>query len=196
VVEKRLKEVLSTSLIFSFLALIFIVSSLFMYVAIYDYGVVNIYDVSEDLQSQGFLSAIIMSLIDNVVSLIQHFPIWVDYLFLLVFTVFVVNVIVSSYFTKREGYFTIFGFLSIFFIFLMFILVWFNNIIIWFKTNIYNFLPASVTTNLTFFNFYLDNLAIIHMIIIAICILLNFLDLDFSKFNSRKEKEFLNNENV
>jgi len=40
-----------------------------------------------------------------------------------------------------------------------------------------------------FFSFYLENYGLINAIIITIALILNFVDFDFSKFTTRKDKE-------
>ena len=64
----------------------------------------------------------------------------------------------------------------------------------WFYDIVFLGLLENMTIELNFFTYYLDNYGIINMIIVFVCLFVNFIDLDFLKFSTRKNKEMANDE--
>lgn len=174
--------------IFSFVSIIFMFIAGILIASSNNYIFLKIHNVSEKMVSDNLLNNFTASDIESGINNFQNGIRWFDYFWLLSFISMVGSSFMLSYKSQREGYF---GTLS-FIVFGSFILLFVGGIFLelttWFQTEIFSTIPT-IISELPMFNFYLNNLGKINLILLAINIILNFVDLDFQKFNQRKESK-------
>lgn len=117
---------------------------------------------------------------------------YLDYVWFGSFISLIIGSLIFSYNRKRENYFSLLSMATLGII----IFVYFGGFIIqlttWFQVEILLAVFPTFSSQAPIFNWYLNNLGIINLVLISVNILANFIDLDFSKFNKRKEGESLN----
>lgn len=171
-----------TSTIGLFIAMLF-------YVAIHDALLVKLYDVVSDFETKGMLDSAWVTLSQSAVELFEMIPEVIDILWFAGFITMIASLIRESYFAKRDGYWSMFTFITLGVLILMFVSSLIMPINDWLYTVLIEGILSNVSVQLKFFNFYISNYAIINLLVIAACIVANFIDFDFAKFNARKEKE-------
>jgi hypothetical protein len=71
----------------------------------------------------------------------------------------------------------------------MFILSFVITFSEWFRDQVVLSVLPVISLSLPFFSYYLNNIGIINFVVILICLILNFVDFDLTKFKTRKNKE-------
>jgi len=163
--------------------------SVFFYVVAHDEAFYRLYNVSSGLKDDGHISQMWLDKIETTIEKSDFFIGVVDLLWLAAFINMVAAVWIGSYKMKRQGYFSLLGLLTLGTMAGLFILSVFIELSDWFKDIIINKALQGYTFAAPYYNFYIDNAGVISMVIILVALLLNFVDFDFSKFNTRKEKE-------
>jgi len=186
-------EKYTTLLFFSIASTLALGTALFMYVIAHDYIFITFYNIISDLVSNGTMSSNWLTPFDVFIQQASSVVGLMDYIWLAVFIALVTELFVSSYKSEREGYPAIFGFLFYGTVIFLFISSIFETI----TGYIYNIFFNSILTNLSsqvlFFNFYIAHYSLINLIIVVICVILNFIDFNFMQYNNRKAGEISTN---
>ena len=104
------------------------------------------------------------------------------------FISFIGSILLYSYFSKRESYFSLLSFLLVGILIIIFVGGIFIQLTDWFTTEVLSVFPT-ILDLMPKFSFYLNNAGIINAVLVLICLLVNFIDLDLGKFSGRKDKE-------
>ena len=175
--------------IFSFISIILVFVALLIVGFINNYALQKLVSLSGEFVSNGFMDSffydIIVNTVDNYAQIINY----LDYIWFGAFISMVASTFVFSYFRKRQSYFSMFTMITLGII----IITYIGGIIIqvtnWFNAEILLKVFPDFNNLMPIFAWYLSNMAIINLILIAINILLNFIDLDLIKFNTRKKDD-------
>jgi len=190
VIADNLKQVFSYNIV----SLMFVFVVLFMYGVGKDYILFRIYELAVTLQSQGMFGSWVADFIASTSNVLDIFPQYIDILWLLLTVTLFIELIVASYYAEREGWFSSLGFMTFGILFFLFMMGIFSEIGTWFQTNFITNLFSGISYTTPFLNFYLNNLLIVNLSVVVICIVANFVDLDISGFESRKDKEINSDE--
>ena len=176
--------------IFSFISIIFIFLVSLIIIGSNNYAVKELHNFSQKMTTDGYIPASIMTVIDSTANQLPMSLQYLDMFWLASFISFVGSILLYSYFSKRESYFSIMSFLLVGMLIILFVGGIFIQLTDWFRTNIMSVFPTILGT-MPKFSFYLNNAGIINGILILLCVLVNFIDLDLTKFQNRKNKEDL-----
>ena len=185
-VADSFSKIAGSIFIFSFVSIIFLFIAGILVASSNNYIFVKIYNVSEDLVSNNLLFNSTSTSIASGIEEFQEGIKWFDYFWLLSFLSMVLSSFYISYNSNREGYFGILSFIVFGSFILLFVGGIFYELTTWFQEEIFSSIPT-ILEQLSMFNFYLRNLGLINLILLGINIVLNFVDLDFEKFNQRKK---------
>jgi len=189
-ISDSLKAIFSYNIV----SLMFIFSVLFVYGVGKDYVLFRIYEMAVTLQTQGLFGTWVADLISSTANILDIFPQYLDLLWLLLTVTLFIELIVASYYAEREGWFSSLGFMTFGILFFLFMMGIFSEIGTWFQTNFITNLFSGVSYATPFLNFYLNNLLIVNLVVVIMCIIANFIDLDMSGFDNRKRNEINNDE--
>lgn len=171
------------------------VFSIFILLLLYgvakDYMLFPIYELAVNMQTNGMVAEWVITSIVSVANVLDVIPLYLDWFWLLLSMVFFIEVVIASYYVGRKTWFSSLGFLTIGILFSMFITGLVVQIANWLQINLIDGLLTNTAVQMPFFTFYLSNVFIINILIIALCIVSNFIDFDFSGFNARKQREGL-----
>jgi len=172
-----------------FLSTVLVNMSVFFYVVAHDEAFYRLYNISEGIKDDGLMSEMWLDGIERTIEKSDFFVSAIDFIWLASFINLIAAVWVGSYKMKREGYFSLLGLMTLGVMAGMFVLSVFIELSEWFTEIIINKVLLGYTFATPFYNFYIENAGVVSMVIIFVAIILNFVDFDFSKFNTRKEKE-------
>lgn len=179
----------------SFISSVSVGVSLIFYAFFNDYLLYELASKASDLADAGLISTVFTNFIDglqgNIVVLI---PTIIDWLWCLAFIGFVYSFLSGAYYSKRENYFSFLKFTTVSIMVVLFAMGLFTTLSTWFNTEILLKLLPSLSYVTPFFSLYLDNIALVNMIIISVAIILNFVDLDLAAFRFRKDIDKNNQE--
>lgn len=179
----------------AFFSSLFIGMTLFFYAVFNDYVMFSVYEVVQTMEASGVIGSWVATMIvffqETILFLIPNI---LDILWAMIFLLFAFNFLQSAYFAKREGYFSALSFLTFGIMVLLFVLSIFITLAQWFQIEFVARVLPTLAYATPLFSFYLSNIGIINTLLIAIAIILNFIDLDISSFRFRKEKENVGNE--
>lgn len=177
--------------IFLILSTLFVGLSMVMIVATNDYILYNFYEISSDLVDSGLMTNSILEFIEDVATTVVGMLSYIDMFWAFTFVLFVVSYMISSYNSKREGYLSIFGFISFGVMAFLFIL----NLLLNYNESVYNLffneILSAVSEELTLFNFYINNFQVVNLFLIIAGLLVNFIPFDALIYNNRKEADEL-----
>lgn len=186
---EELTDMLKTIFSYNLISLFFVFTILLFYGIGKDYLLFGIYEVAQALQTMGSIGAWVVPFIETVANSADILPQLLDLFWLVGTIVLFVDLIIASYHAKREGWFSVLGFMTFGILFFMFIMGVFSTIGTWFETNFIIAIFGSVSYATPFLDYYLNHLFPINTGLTVLCIIANFIDLDFSSFNQRKTKE-------
>lgn len=173
-----------------FLSSIAVGVGLITYAVFNDYVFYEIGQVSADLVTQGLMSSLFQNFIEGLQgNILVLIPSTIDWLWALIFVGFVFSFLQSSYLAKRENYFSFLTFTSFTIMIILFGMSLFTTLSTWFNEEIINKLLPNLIYATPFFSLYLDNLALVNIIIIGIAVILNFVDMDLARFKFRKNAD-------
>ena len=182
-------DVLSVSLVFSLVSIIFIFISLFFWASSNDYLFYPLQNLTESLEADGIVingtSALTQSWGDDY----TNFNLNLDMLWFIAYLTFIISSFVVSYRAERQNYFSFLGFLFYGTMAFLFLLTIFSIITNWFKDEILLSIIPSANIIVPKFYFYLDNIGIFSAIHLAICLFINMVDFDFAKIFQKKKIE-------
>lgn len=185
---EKLKVIFSYNLV----SLMFVFTILLIYGFGKDYILFNIYSIAQTFESTGLSQSWVSPFIASIADYADILPQYIDLFWLLLTVTLFAELIIASYYAKREGWFSVLGFLTFGMLFFLFMTGIFSVIGDWFKSNLIDAVFGGVTYATPFLNFYLNHLFIVNTLVVVVCVIANFIDLDFSSFENRKDKESLN----
>lgn len=171
-------------IIFSFFSVVILFISLVILASVNNYALQDLYGLTQDLTTLGVMQSQISEIADTFGGL--DFIAYLDKLWFISFISLLINSVIYSYMAKRSNYFGIFSFA----VFGLIIVTYLGGIFIqltnWFKTNVLFAVFPNIASQIPFFAWYLNYMGIINLIIIVICIIANYIDIDFEIFNKNK----------
>ncbi len=179
-------------ILFSFVSIVLIFSSLILLGSINNYALKDLLNITATFEAAGTIPAGFHATASNsaetYITLMNYF----DLLWFIAFISLVGGGLILSYMSRRENYFSVLTMSVLGLI----IFVYVGGIIIqltqWFETEILLRVFPTIAETMPLFAWYLDNLAIVNLVLICLNIIVNFVDLDFIRFNQRKDKEAFN----
>lgn len=174
---------------YSLISIIIIFILLVYYVLIHDSLMVTFYNIGVAINGQGLLDSIFVSILETAVITFELVPSALDLLWFAGFISLIYSLISEAYFSKRDGYWSMYSYLTFGILILLFFSSLISTVSEWLYTVLIEGVLVNLAPQLTFFNFYFSNYQIINLLVIISCLVANFVDLDFAKFNSRKAKE-------
>lgn len=176
-------------LTFSIISTVTLGMGIFIYVIMHDYLFITLNNIVEDLITAGGISVLFSGIIEGFINNSVKILSALDYIWVIIFITLVWELCVFSYHAKRQGYASIFGFLSFGIMIFLFISSIFESVTSYLHDIFFSAILQNVTTKLTFFNFYIDNYVLVNLVIVCVCVVLNFVDFDTATFFTRKNKE-------
>lgn len=174
----------------SFISSILIGLALFFYAVFNDYVYYNLNLAVVSLEDSGLIGGWVNTMMENFQdTILVLIPNTLDLLWVIVFILFAFNFLRSAYFAKREGYLSALSFLTFGIMTILFIMSIFVTLSTWFQTEFVAKLMPTLVYSTPFFSMYLQNIGLVNVILIALAIILNFVDLEMSRFKFRKEAE-------
>jgi len=174
----------------SFVSSLVLGMGLLFYAIFNDYIFYQLYQSVLLLQNQGailgWVGDLMVTLQQDVLVLIPNL---LDLLWVITFIAFVVGFMRSCYFAKREGYLSVLSFLNFGLMIILFVLTIFIQLSTWFQTEVVVKALPTLAYLTPFFSLYLTHAGLVNLIIIALGLILNFVDLELNKFNFRKSQE-------
>ena len=169
--------------------------ALFFYAIFNDYVYYYLNQMVVSLQNSGLLGAWVNTLMetfqDNILVLIPNV---LDLLWVVTFLLFVYSFLSSAYYVKREGYLSALSFLTFGIMVILFIMGIFVTLSDWFTAEFVAKVIPNLLYSTPFFSLYLQNIGLVNTTLIVFAIILNFVDLELSRFNFRKEPDQQANE--
>lgn len=177
--------------IFSFISVVFLFMALLILGSFNNYALNDLYGIGNDFIASGLIPASFSDTFTSTASgLINILP-YLDYVWFASFISLCISSLVFSYLRKRENYFSLFSMSVLGLIIITYVGGFFIQLTNWFRTEILLKVFPTITELTPLFSWYLDNIGIINLVLIVLCIIANFIDLDFTRFNRRKEAESL-----
>jgi len=186
------------SLLFSFISIIYIFISLFWYAAANDYLFYNLQNLTETLESDGIVKNGTSALTQTWGDDFTNFNLHLDDLWLIAYIVFIASSLIICYKADRSNYFSFLGMLFYGIMFFLFVLTLFGTLTNWFKDEILLSILPTASIVVPKFYYYLDHIGIFSALHLAVCMVANMLDFDFSKIVQKKkiEQQTLDDEEV
>lgn len=188
-VDSKAGGTIGMIVIFSFVSIIFVFMTMLIVGSLNNYALGELLDISSSFLASGIIPPSFDTVANDIAANYAGIIDYLDFVWFGSFISLVASSMIFSYFRKRESYFSLLN-MSVLGIM---IFTYFGGIIIdltyWFRAEVLLSVFPTLTSKMPIFSWYLDNLAIINLIIIVINIIINFVDFDLSKFNRRKEGE-------
>ena len=191
--EESLSENLGTLITYSFISTLILGFGLIFTGMIQDYVIFEIDSIAQSFEAEGLIGSWVVDLIESADLIILAIPGLLDIIWLIGFLALVWALCESSYYAKREGYFTAVSLLTYGILVLLFLSSFFLELSTWFNEEVLNAVLPALTLSTPFYSYYLTHAGVINAIVIVLCILLNVFDFDFATYGARKDKEGLNN---
>ena len=192
--EESLTENLGKLISYSLTSTLILGFGLIFIAMIQDNILFEIDAIATTFEAQGLIGSWVLGIFALVDDLVLTIPSFLDMIWLIGFLALAWGVGYSSYFSKREGYFSAISLMTYGVLILLFISAWFIELSEWFNTEIVNAVLPALSLSTPFYTYYLAHAGVINAILIVLCILLNVFDFDFATYNSRKDKEMTNRE--
>jgi len=177
--------------IFGFMSSLILGISIFVFVAFHDYLFVTVYNIISEMVASSQISSNWLTVWDGAITNFNLIIGAIDYLWAMSFIYIVISLWTTSYKAKREGYYSIIGFLTFGVLLFLFVGSIFETITHYIYDLFFNAILVNLPVSLTFFDLYIQNFALTNLIIVVIAVVLNFVDFDLANFFSRKDKENL-----
>jgi len=173
---------------FSFVALIYIFSTVLIYETGKDYIVGETANVGRDIFTNITPSTQSVSNIDDLQAEYNSFIFPYD-LFFLVFWISTFSLTLqAAYRAKKEGVFSFFGSIFVGSLIMLLITSYISQVTTWFMDNLFNPVFSDSAVSIPIITFYFANMALINIIWWALLILINVLDLSFISKTGRVEE--------
>jgi len=177
--------------IFGFMSSLVLGITIFIFVAFHDYLFVTVYNIISNMVTASQISATWLTVWEGAITNFNLIIGAIDYLWALSFIYIVISMWTTSYKAKREGYYSIIGFLTFGVLIFLFVGSIFETITHYIYDIFFNAILVNLPVSLTFFDLYIQNFALVNLIIVVIAVVMNFVDFDLANFFSRKDKENL-----
>lgn len=187
----NLAENLKSIVAYNFITIMVVFIILFVYGVGKDYVLFGIYEVAQSLETAGTIGAWVPEFIATIANYADIIPQFLDMFWLLLTVTLFFELIIASYHAGREGWFSILGFLTVGILFMLFLTSIFITVVDWVQLNFIDAMFGGMAYSIPFITFYLNNVLIVNTILIVICVIANFIDLDFTGFQNRKQRENL-----
>jgi len=165
-----------------------------IYVFFNDYIMYELFTVMNNLFTSGLMSANFLDVQVPIVNLLNSIPSMIDFLFLISFISFVSVSIYISYKANRQDYFDILSYLSYGVIVFLFLLSIFKIAADYIYEMFFTIMLEKLTVSLSFYNYYINNMFWISLVILVANIVVNFIDLNNFKFSQKKQTELRSDE--
>lgn len=180
---------LGVIVIFSFISVVFLFMTLIILGSFNNYALHDLYGIGNDFIAGGLIPASFADTFTETASGLLDILPYLDYVWFGSFISLVISSLVYSYLRKRENYFNLFTMTVLGLIIITYVGGFFIQLTDWFRTEILLSVFPTITDVTPLFAWYLDNIGIINLVLIVVNIIANFIDLDFTRFNRRKEAE-------
>lgn len=193
------EDIIGTFLIISLMSVLSLTIGIILLGTGNDYALGTLYDIEVDLVNNGIItdSRVISQTEDINQSVLAWFG-YLDNIWLLAYVAMSIMLFMGAYYSKRLNFFTFCNLMYVGIFLILFILDSLYITTVWVRNEVLlNILPTA-NTLIPKFTFFLDHLGIIISIQLALCFLLNVLDLNIviEKFRKNKEQEALKTEEV
>lgn len=180
----------------SFFSMISIGIGLFFYAVFNDYVYYYLNQTVIQLQNLGMLGAWVNALMESYQdTILVLIPNTLDLLWVATFILFAWGFLQSAYYTKREGYLSALSFLTFGIMIILFVMGIFTTLSTWFQTEFIAKVMPTLVYATPFFSLYIQNVGLVNTVLICLAIILNFVDLDLTNFNLRKQQDQANEGN-
>lgn len=183
--KESLTNVFGNIIVFSFFSVIIFFVAMLILGGINNYALQKVYEIFVQLIGDGVVHSDFQVVADSLTGLVEYVS-YLDVLWLGSFIVLAIGSVVISYNIRRNNLFNTFQ-MSVFG---MIILIYVGGIFIeltdWFTTEILYSVFPNLVNQTPFFSWYLDNVGVINLVLIVLCIIANFIELDFLKFENSK----------
>ncbi len=176
-------------LIFSFISVVFLFFSILFFAVLNNYALGELYGLVGTFAISGYIPASFVNTADVIASSIPLILPAIDYMWFGSFVSMIISTLIYSYNRERENYFSILTTLVLGIIIFIYIGSYFIQMTDWFLAEIVVKVLPTLSSYTPIFSWYLDNLAVINIILVVLIMVVNFVDLDFSKFFKRKQEE-------
>ena len=184
--EKNSYEAFQSIIMFSFTSIVFVFVSLVLLGSFNNFALDRLISISNTLVSIGLIDNAFASTAEDSASTLLDIISYLDLIWFGAFLTMATSSVIFSYFVKRENYFGLLTMTTIGIIIVTFIGGIIIQVVEWFRDDILNPVFPTISDAMPLFTWYIDNIGVINLIIIGLCIIANFVDLDLSKFNQRK----------
>lgn len=181
--------------IFGFIMVFSFVSTVFVFIAFLNIGITNDYilfnvqEVVDDLENTSIISNNTRTELQSIGDTYTSFNFHLDDLWFFSYVAFFVSSVAVAYHAKKQNNFQFLGMMFYGVMVILFGVTIFSTLALWFRDNILLAIMPSVTLVMPKYYFYLENVGIFSAIHIVICMVINMMDLDFSKIISREKQE-------
>lgn len=193
---RDLKEIGMYIVYFIFYSTIILNIGILLYVGLYDFSFIPLYDVAASIDGQGLLQSGFLDIMGDMIIQSQIILQYFDMMWVLSFVTMVMLMFYASYNLKRPNHFSLLFYIFYGVMVLMFILNIFLQIIGWWNEIFLEGLFKNITIPLPFYTLYIDNVGVVSALILLICIALNFVDFDLLTFQIRKKEQRESNDEI
>jgi hypothetical protein len=176
-------------LIFSFISVVTLFFSILTLAVINNYAVGDLYNLVNQFVSEGLIPSNFGNIADVIAGATPNILPVIDYIWFGAFVSMIISTLVYSYNSKRQNYFTVLTMAVLGIVIFIYIGSYFITMTDWFRVEILNRVFPTISAYTPIFNWYLDNIGVINLVLVVLTVIANFVDLDFRKFTSRKESE-------
>lgn len=182
-------NIVTSILIFGFLSVIIVFFAALITASLNNYALSDLYNMVSSFASTGMIPPSFVATADLTVANYANILNYLDYVWLSAFIGFVISSLVLSYHKKREGFFSMFTYIIFGLIVVTYIGSMFLELTVWFKDEILFAVFPVLAAKMPFLTWYINNMGVVNLILLSLTILLNFVDLDMSRYSKRKDKE-------
>ena len=182
-------NIVTSILIFGFLSVIIVFFAALITASLNNYALSDLYNMVSSFAATGMIPASFVATADLTVANYANILNYLDYVWLSAFIGFVISSLVLSYHKKREGFFSMFTYIIFGLIVVTYIGSMFLELTVWFKDEILFAVFPVLAAKMPFLTWYINNMGVVNLILLSLTILLNFVDLDMSRYSKRKDKE-------
>lgn len=174
---------------FQLIGTMFVTLGLFVFAVFNDEIMYRLYEVVLYLQTTGLYADWVVNFVDSMQSTVFQIPVWLDLMFFVLAITFIAEIWISAYYCKREGYVSMLGSLTLGILVALLFMGIITQISSWFQDVFLGLILPNLTFTNTWFTLYSNNVLIINVFVIAVAVVINFIDFDFKTFNLRKKPE-------
>jgi len=178
-------------LIFSFVSVVFIFLAMMLLGGFNNYALYDLISILDRYVNLGLVPTAFGPLGLETASSLSLVMFYLDYIWFGAFVSMIISGLIISYNRKRENYFNLLTMSTLGLVLFIYMGSFIIQLTEWFEVEILFSVFPTLSSYTVLFSWYLNHLGIINLVIICLHIIANFVDLDFVKFNKRKEGESL-----